>query len=110
MKYPNNYIYKSLDDDVKEILCYVSNHIGPDTQWRIALPESMLDETVNWFHIFMGHPGENRLIEPLQKCYHHNKICHTIDKYKCEHCQRHSIPGKGYGLLPEREMKIVPWE
>ena len=34
----------------------------------------------------------------------------NIDRHKCEHCLRHKLPGKGYGLLPEREMRITSWE
>ena len=48
----------------------------------------MLKDTVKWFHIAMGHHGEKRLRESLQQRYHHNKLRHTIDKYKCEHCQK----------------------
>ena len=110
MKYPNNYIYKILNDYVEDILCYVRDHDDPNTQRIIALPESMLKDTVKWLHIVMGHPGEKMLIESLQQRYHHHKLCHTIDKYNCEHCQRHKFSGKGYRLLPEREMKISPWE
>jgi hypothetical protein len=50
------------------------------------------------------------LHETLQQHYHHSKLQYTIDKFKCEHCQRHKLSGKGYGLLPEREMRIAPWE
>jgi hypothetical protein len=58
----------------------------------------------------MGHPVEKHLHEALQQCCHHSKLQCTIDKFKCEHCQRHNLSGKGYGLLPEREMQIAPWE
>ena len=109
MKYPNNYIHKSLDDDVKDILCYDRYHDDPNTQCIIFLSESMPEEIVEWSHIFMAHPGGKRLIESLQQRYHHHKLHHTIDKYKCEHFQRHKLAGKGYGLLPEREIKILPW-
>ena len=98
-----------MDDDVKDILCYVRYHDDPNNSWIIAISYSMLKEAVKWFHIFMGHPAEKRLRESLQQRYHHNKLCHTIDKYKCEHFQRHKFPVKGYGLLLEREMKISPW-
>ena len=33
-----------------------------------------------------------------------------LSKEKCKQCQRHKLPGKGYGLLPERELSIAPWE
>jgi hypothetical protein len=29
---------------------------------------------------------------------------------KCKDCQKHKLAGHGYGLLPEREVQIAPWE
>ncbi|KAL7548020.1 hypothetical protein ACHAWF_011299 [Thalassiosira exigua] len=45
-KFPNNFINKTLDDDIDDIICYIKKNDDPNTQWRIALPESMLEETV----------------------------------------------------------------
>jgi transposase InsO family protein len=28
----------------------------------------------------------------------------------CSDCQRHKLAGRGYGLLPEREVCVAPWE
>ncbi len=70
----------------------------------------MLEETIKWFHQVRGHPGDKLLHETLKQCYYHSKLQYTIDKFKCEHCQRHKLSGKGYGLLPEREMLIAPME
>jgi hypothetical protein len=33
-----------------------------------------------------------------------------IDKFRCEHCQKYKLAGKGYGLLPERQVRVAPWE
>jgi len=65
----------------------------------------MLEENVKWFHQVMGHPGLKHLHETLQQHYHHLKLRYTIDEFMCEHFRRHKLSGKGYGLLPEREMK-----
>ena len=46
-RYPQNYIYKSITDDVEDILCHVKDHGDPNTKWRIALPESMIEQTVH---------------------------------------------------------------
>ena len=70
----------------------------------------MLNETVKWCHQVMGHPGKKLLRKTLQQRYYHSKLQYTIDKFRCEHCQRHKLSGKRYGLLPEREMQIAPWE
>ena len=107
LKYPNQYIYKSLDEDVEDIICYVRQG-SPDKQWRIALPQQMLEETVKWLHQVMGHPGEKRWRETLQQRYYISKLQYTVDKFRCEHCQRHKLSIKGYGLLPEREMQTSP--
>ena len=77
--FPNNYIYKCLDDDVEDIIFYVKDHEDPTTQWKIASPESVLEETVHWFHQVMGHPGQTRLRNTLN--YRHHLLRQTIDKH-----------------------------
>ena len=72
-KYPEQYINISLDDDVDDIICYV-RPTDNQNQWRIALPEKMLDKTVSWFHQIKGHPGSKRLRETLQKRYYHPQL------------------------------------
>ena len=39
----------------------MKDHHDPTTQWEIALPESMIEEIVQWFHTVVGHPGADRL-------------------------------------------------
>ena len=109
-KYPNNYIYKCLDDNVDNIICYVKDFDNPSLQWKIALTDEMVIPTIKWFHKVMGHPGQTRLNKTLRQRYHHHKLQYHIERFRCKHCQRHKLPGKGYGLLPERELRIVPWE
>jgi len=50
-----------MDDDVDNIICYKKD--PTQDNWKIALPESMVADTVKWFHQVMGHPGEKRLGE-----------------------------------------------
>jgi len=73
-KYPKQYIYKSLDKDIKDIICYVHQGDGPNKQWHIDLPQQMLEETIKWFHQVMGNPGDKCLRETLQQHYHHSKL------------------------------------
>jgi hypothetical protein len=108
VKYPNNYVNLQLDDDVNDIICYKKDPTQPN--WKITLPKSMVVDTVKWFHQVMGHPGEKRLREILNQRYHHPKLCYHIDKLKCTDCQQYKLAGRGYGLLPEQEVQIAPWE
>jgi hypothetical protein len=39
-----------------------------------------------------------------------HKTLLSIDRLKCKDCQRYKVADRGYGLLPEREVQIAPWE
>ncbi len=108
MKYPDNYVNLQLDNNINDIIWYKRDSTQPN--WKIALPESMLVDTVKWFHQVMGHPGEKRLQERLNQHYHHPRLCYCIDKLKCKDCQNYILAGHGYGLLPKREVRIATWE
>eukprot|EP00956_Cyclotella_meneghiniana_P033669 scaffold98169_cov30-Cyclotella_meneghiniana.AAC.1 len=41
-KYPDNYYYDNLDDDVNDVICYKKRR--EDNDWKIALPDSMVPE------------------------------------------------------------------
>eukprot|EP00957_Ditylum_brightwellii_P009451 713391-Ditylum_brightwellii.AAC.1 len=65
---------------------------------------------VNWFHQVLGYPGCDCLSYTIETHYHHHLLRRIIDAHTCKVCQRNKISGKGYGLLPEREMQTAPWE
>ncbi len=108
VKYPDNFINLQLDDKVNDIICYKEDPTRPN--WKIALPESMVVDTVKRFHQVMGHPGEKSLRDTLNQHYHHPRLYYHIDKLKCKDCQKHTLAGHGYGLLPNQEVQIAPWE
>jgi hypothetical protein len=86
VKYPDNYVNLQLDDNGDNIICYKKDPTQPN--WKIALPESMVVNTVKWFHQVMGHPGEKRLQETLNQRYYHPRLHYQIDKLKCKDCQK----------------------
>jgi hypothetical protein len=108
VKYPNKYVNLQLDVNVDDIICYKKDPTQPI--WNIALPESMVVDTVEWIYQIMGHLGEKRLQETLKQHNHHPKLHYHIEKLNCKDCQRHKLECCGYGLLPKREVWIAPWE
>jgi hypothetical protein len=70
VKYSDGYVNLQLDD----IICYKKDPTQPNR--KIALPQSMVVDTVKWFHQVMGHSGEKGLRETLNQCYHHPKLCY----------------------------------
>jgi hypothetical protein len=107
-KYSDNYFEKRIGEF--EVICYSKNITERKTKWRIALPKQMLKPTIEWFHIVTGHPGSKKLRLTLEQRYYNPEMRRYIDNYKCADCQHHKLDGKGYGLLPERELKEQPFE
>ena len=110
VKYPDNYVYMDLDDDIDEVICYKSDTTKDD--WKITFPEAMIVDTVKWFHQVMRHPGDRRLHYTLSQFYHNLKQCYHVNRLKCKDCWNHKLAGCGYGYapLPKREVHIAPWE
>ncbi len=98
-KYADCYTRKRVNT-VDDVLCYVKPG-NPPANWKIALPRSILQPTICWFHEITGHPGSKRLHMQVSSCYYHHDLQCLIDKHKCDHCQRYKLDGKGYGHLPE---------
>ncbi len=108
VKYSYNHVSLQLNDNVDDIICYINDPTQPNC--KIALPESILVDTVEWFYQVMGHPGEKRLRETLNQCYYCPRLCYHIDKLKCKDSQKHNLVVHGYGLLPKQEVRIAPWK
>ncbi len=105
VKYPDNYVNLQLDDNVNDIIFYKKDPTQPN--WKIVFPKSMVVDTIKWFHQVMGHPGEKRLCETLNQCYHHPKLCYHIDRVKRKDSQKYKLAGCDYGLLPKQEVRIA---
>jgi hypothetical protein len=76
VKYPDNYVKLQLDDNVNDIIC---NKKDPThSNWKTALPKSMVVDTVKCLHQVMGHPGEKRFRETLNQLYYHPNFTITL--------------------------------
>jgi len=54
-KYTDNYISLQLDDNVNGIICYKKD--PAQDNWKIDLLDSIVADTVKWFHQVLRHPG-----------------------------------------------------
>ena len=108
-RHPHDYNVKELNDNV-HIICHVKPGTDPNVNWKIALPNSMLNEAISWFHTVPCHPGQKRLNEAMQTRYYHPDMRRMINNLRCEVCSKNKLSGPGYGLLPEREVRGQPFE
>ncbi len=107
-KYADRYTRKRIGT-IDDILCYIKPG-DPTNNWKIAWPKSPLQPTIKWFHQVTGHLGSKRLFKQISSRYYCRDIWLLIDKFHCKHCQSNKLSGTGYGLLPERELRSVPFE
>jgi hypothetical protein len=94
---------------IDDISCYIKPG-DPPNNWKIALPKSLLQPTIKGFQQVTCHPGSTRLFMQISSQYYHRDIRLLVDKFYCKHCQRNKLSGTGYGLLPERELRSIPFE
>jgi hypothetical protein len=108
VKYPEWYSWKTINN-VEDILCYTKPGNNP-ANWKIALPEDLIKPPIKWYHQINGHPESKRLYGQLwQRCYHRD-LHQMVDNLNCDFCQRNKLDGKGYGFLPEHEVKSILFE
>jgi len=103
-RHPEWYSCKDINS-VANVLCFTRPNDDP-SNWKITLPNELNEPTIQWYHQVTGHPGSKRLYvyEYIRQQYYNRDIHRHIDCFNCDYCQRNKLEGRGYGLLPEREV------
>ena len=86
-------------------------HPNQNTDWKICIPDSILDETINWHHRVLLHVGVSRLTSSIGAHFHHPRLSERVDALVsvCADCQQFKHPGRGQGHLPPREALFQPF-
>ena len=92
------------------LMCYKDQPDDPEHKWRIYLPNDLLDDTIRWFHLVLGHAGKTRVYDSIRKLLYNPGLKRRVDMLNCEHCQRYKLQGAGYGELPPREAELALWQ
>jgi transposase InsO family protein len=81
-------------------------------QWKIVLPEDLIEPTIDWYHIVLGHCGITRLETTLLNHLWFPNMRDRITRHvnECEHCKRYKFIGQGQGHVPPRNDVSIPWE
>ena len=75
-RHPDQYFNKTLNK--QDIICYSKKIEDRDRLFKIALPASMIAQTMEWFHIVTGHPGRSKLRLTIGQRYHHHNLSAQI--------------------------------
>lgn len=93
----------------RPLICYRTNQNDPEGLWRIALPVTLLEPMVNWYHQVLGHCGSTRLYETISRRFWLPGLRQKCIDFQCGDCQKNKLLGAGYGLLPPRHAPLIPW-
>jgi hypothetical protein len=53
-----------------QLLC----HQSTNQQWKIVIPEALINDTICWYHAIMGHIGSSRLYDSLRSL-----VCRSLE-------------------------------
>ena len=80
---------------------------------RIYVPKKLRERTINWYHHYLCHPGEDRLYNTLKGvCYWTGMKNETRSFVKrCSVCQKGKKRKRKYGHLPPKNVgTLTPWD
>ena len=94
--------------DDTDIICYLPKS---DSQWKIYLPDEILEDAINWYHLSLSHAGGTRLYDTINLFYYNPKLKTLSEKIvsTCDTCQRHKLVGRVHGHAAAREAVVMPW-
>jgi hypothetical protein len=64
-QHPEWYSCKNINS-IPNVLCYTRPNDNL-SNWKITLPNELIEPTVQWYHQVTGHPGSKRLYEHIRQ-------------------------------------------
>ena len=105
---PARYVQNQLAPNAN-VICYLSQ---PNAPWKICIPDSKLDEIIQWHHTHLGHLGINHTSDTIALHYYHPRLSARCEDLisRCDACQRNKLSLHGYGELPLRNAVNTAWQ
>ena len=105
---PARYVQNQLAPNAN-VICYLSQLNAP---WKICIPDSKLDEIIQWHHAHLGHPGIKCTSDMIALHSYHPRLsarCEDLISC-CDACQRNKLALWGYGELPPCNTVNMAWQ
>ena len=104
---PQNYPIKIIQD--RPLICFRNDPTNHEGDWKIAIPQTLIDPIIRWYHLVLGHCGHNRLYVTIRMNFAAPSLYQKCSNFQRNNCQRNKLLGPGYGLLPPRYAPLLPW-
>jgi hypothetical protein len=94
-------IMKQLSENL-QLVCFSNSEGVANNDWKIAIPDAMLDKLVNWYHLHLTHVGMTRLKDTMKTHLYHPKLDERIRQLvgKCDPCQKYKRKSSLRRLTP----------
>ena len=80
---------------------------------KIILPQSLVPDTMNWYHHVLGHAGQERLYKTIAQHMYCPRLPESVAEYvrRCDACQRYKNAGRGVShVAPALTSLGLPFE
>ena len=79
---------------------------------KIVIPHTIQRRCVEWYHVNLCHPGENRTEQTIRQHFYWKNMRKDVEDIcqKCPTCQLTKKKTIKYGHLPAKEAEAEPWE
>ena len=104
---PGSFADQLLAPDL-QVTCYIP---APGEPWKIYLPDELLETAIRWYHLALGHIGQNRLYDSMAIHLYHPDLKNRVEDIvsRCHSCQINKQVGRTHGEAPPREALGTPW-
>ena len=95
--------------DGRNIICYRQDPQANPNHWKICLPEGLVDQVLVWYHLVLGHRGQNSMYQTISRRFQYSGLKQKVENFRCEICQLNKPVNAQYGHLPARFAPLIPW-
>jgi Integrase zinc binding domain len=83
--------------------CYT---VDPNQQWKIYLPDALLEHAIQWYHMALSHIGTRCLMDTMSATFYNPKLRSSVEAVikPCSHVKNTRMSSMDMvKLLPERQ-------
>ena len=78
-------------------------------QWKIYIPETLIQPMLKWFHETLEHCSNNRIYQTVSERFYRDQLYTNCSNYTCDvNCHQWKNLNRQYGHLPPRNVLATP--